>query len=527
MSLIDDAREGIENIPENEQKKFAEILNEFINEAIERQPEAEQKLLNQLNTDLFRRIILGEIGVSENVFKLFKKYPFSDPLKFKKILEILDDRDVEIKNKTIDSSDNLIVFIRFFNKIIFRHCKFNFSLDEQFGEKWDPTSRTLKESNLFIECCFKKKVKVRCSQKDGGADILFDNDIFQNCIFKKAVIFNGPKKYHESEGGPKLQRSAFVKKHEVKKLFIGCEFQKSLTLKKLTIFKPFDSFFEGQPPKILNIKRCIFKDSFKLNGFKGFGSIQIKDSEFHEKFEFKNSKVKVFKIDNTNFKKVSDFFKSEFKGFRIRKSIFEEFAAFEGCCFGKTRKTVPAAVFKYVTFKNFSTFRGAYFHTGLDIEKANFVQPANFLGATVPLENSPRETFRLIKHSFDSVGNHIEANKFFSFEMNKKRQSVPVCEFDGAVYWLNYWVSNFGQNYWKPLALLVFLAILTAKFLPKEGVKKVCSESLSFLDEVACSIFPLKPILLPGNEFWSLIIAVLSSILIWQIIVAVKRLTRR
>lgn len=75
-------------------------------------------------------------------------------------------------------------------------------------------------------------------------------------------------------------------------------------------------------------------------------------------------------------------------------------------------------------------FRNAKFHKGVDLSKSNFnyVAGANFLGCEIEDNKKEkvtnRETFRVIKHCFDSIGNHLEANKFFAEEMKAKKREL-------------------------------------------------------------------------------------------------------
>jgi hypothetical protein len=428
-------------------------------------------------------------------------------------------------------------------------------LSAKFGKKSERTSLFIKEPNTFNGCFFEKKVRVRCSQEDDDSSdgkILFYNDLFESCSFKEAVVVEGPKKYLDSMSAPQLKRSALVERHEVQNLFTRCEFQKSLKLSKLIFFTPISSFMEGKRPKSLEIDSCIFDAEFKLNNLKEFDLIQIKNSEFHEKFEFKESCVDFFEVENTNFKKIADFFKSKFKSFNIEKSIFEDFAAFENCVFKECQKT--ATVFRYVTFKNFSNFRSSEFNSGLDIEKSNFAQPPNFLDAKIDFDNTPRETFRLIKHSFDSAGNYIEANRFFADEMKKYRKDLSkkskgLSKKGEKVFekvrilsvrlllTLNDWVSRFGQSYIRPIAFFMATILLFQGYsylhdidwlisnLPK--VNEALLPITNFVNSFAQFVMPFNKLLVTDMEFASLIFTVLSSVFLWHLIIAVKRQVKR
>ena len=76
------------------------------------------------------------------------------------------------------------------------------------------------------------------------------------------------------------------------------------------------------------------------------------------------------------------------------------------------------AKFEYVTFEKAVSFRGSNFPQGLAFEKANIADSVNFHGVSgLDPGNTQRETFRIIKHSFDKIGNYLEANKYYAKEM--------------------------------------------------------------------------------------------------------------
>lgn len=274
--------------------------------------------------------------------------------------------------------------------------------------------------------------------------------------------------------------------------------------------------------------------------------IIIKDTSFKSKLEVKKSEINNFVFKNSNVDKVFDAYKTIFKKFKMEKCIFEDFSGFEFVEFGDINNQDESYItlFKHVTFKNTSNFRNAKFFSGLDLENINLstdIQPS-FLKVEFYGYNTNRETFRIIKKSFDEVGNHIEANKYFSEEMKVYRREVEKKEsnidfWTKAVVILNDEISNFGQNYINPIILLflfssVFTSINTLhgiiyEFLAKYVYNCVpCLEDLSnWLNRLAKNIMPFSSFLekSEGIEFISLIFYIIFSILIWQIFIAVKR----
>ncbi|MEJ6068525.1 hypothetical protein MT378_12340, partial [Psychrobacter sp. 16-Bac2893] len=311
----------------------------------------------------------------------------------------------------------------------------------------------------------------------------------------------------------------------------------------------------------ISIKKCYFQLSLKLNGFNEdnideikqgghiferkdltISNISIIDSKFESKFEIKSRIIEDFKFENSNVEGIFDSFKSEIIEAYFYKSIFKDFAAFEQVKFGIKGNTEEkyTAVFKYTTFESFSNFREAKFYSGLDFERVNLKEQPNFLKAIVEKDNTNRETFRIIKNSFDDVGNKLEANKFFAEEMAvyKKELDDEGDKWDRLVYRANEEISDFGRSYIKPSVLLFLSLIIYTSLL---SIHESFFEHYNYFlhpwvdclsiqaNEVAKNLLPFSRFLekKSGIEFVSLLFYIWFGILIWQIVVSVKRHTQR
>uniref|UniRef100_UPI001919EC04 hypothetical protein n=1 Tax=Psychrobacter frigidicola TaxID=45611 RepID=UPI001919EC04 len=318
----------------------------------------------------------------------------------------------------------------------------------------------------------------------------------------------------------------------------------------------------------------------------------IEGTKFNKKFELKNCIINDFIFEDSNVKGIFDVYKSSFVKARFYKSIFEEFAAFEQVVFGDG-KSENKTEFIYTTFKDFSNFRDTKFKSGLSFSKANLKQEPNFLNTEINTKDTDRETFRIIKQSFDDVGNKLEANKFFTEEMKaykkelndikvmeieyirkikennkdvkiKKYKKDKVYEESRRARWVfnvNNFISEFGENYLRPIFILIIsvfvYTVITVwnKWYFKSHVyfasldwvnnaswSKWYFEShdyfmswkwfdaiSSFFNEFAVNILPFRVFIKDRNgiEFISLFFYIWFAILIWQIIIAVKRHTQR
>lgn len=357
-----------------------------------------------------------------------------------------------------------------------------------------------------------------------------NNVLYQECIFSYKVTL-----CQEENNELPLDIS----------LFSDCKFESDLSFSNAILNSPIFKNSDRVPVDInkLHIENCIMKDKFILNNLKNNG-ISIINSEFKSKFELKNGEIEQAEFDNTNFDGLFDCHSTLFGNFHCFKSIFNEFVGFEECKFGvfnsdNTEKF--KAIFKYVTFLSFTNFRNSIFNQGLDLEHTNLKEPPNFLNIKLESDNTKRETYRIIKHSFDNIGNHIEANKFFPKEMaayeQELRQVKKEITQEKIIFTINKLISNFGQSYIRPIVEIIIFAIIYGlvnwghelNFLytiyPPANSTISCISTI--FNYVPKNIMPLKNFLVPGMEFISLIFYVIFSTLIWQTIVAIKRHTKR
>jgi len=188
---------------------------------------------------------------------------------------------------------------------------------------------------------------------------------------------------------------------------------------------------------------------------------------------------------------------------------------------------------------HFINFRKANFISGLDLAHINLKEPPNFLSATISPYNSNRETFRIIKYSFDKVGNYIEANKFYEMEMLKLKEELKLQNKRSAYFLLRLYeiTSNYGQSYIRPiiLTLLFSLAywfliigyehnILYSIYQPANYILESIS---NVFNGISKHIMPISKVLKEGMEFISLLFYITFTSFIWLIILAIKRSTKR
>ncbi len=358
-----------------------------------------------------------------------------------------------------------------------------------------------------------------------------DYGVYQSCIFYKDV----------SASGRELESERFILNYNQ---FSNCSFNGELVFEYVDIKKQLFKNSDRLKLKIgfLKIHHCEIEERFILNNH-CIESVYIKSSCFNGKFEFKENCIKSLELDDSNFKKLAEFYKSKIQTFSMYKSIFDNYVGFERVLFGSRESINDAgyiASFTYVTFLNIVNMRHAEFLSGIDIEHTNFTSDTNFKNVKIEQGNTSRESYRIIKYSFDKIGNYIDANQYYALEMQeyKKELAAEKGHFqEKLVFWFNARVSNFGQSYLRPFLIFLGLAIsyyliylgrvdgLMDQYLPVLNENML--DSTEHLNNFAKKILPFQKFLTEGMEFTSLFFYIFYILLIWQMITTVKRHTKR
>ncbi|QUE32188.1 hypothetical protein [Francisella philomiragia] len=364
----------------------------------------------------------------------------------------------------------------------------------------------------------------------------YDNDskhlkhIYQYCIFEVKEIFNSCKELNSSQ-------------------FFSCSF-KDLSLEGCLINEPLfiyrndhgETQKSGLKFENIKLKNSNFDSRFEINEYKDSGGVYIDECYFQQKFNFKNNEVSHIEINDTNFSGILDLFKTRSDYIFMRKCTLNEMAFFEECEFSINKKACLSS-YEHVTFKEFVGFRNTSFYSGLDISKSNFYNKANFLNIKIEpnisnnQKKSNRETLRIIKNSFDDIGNHIDANDYFAEELRQRKIELYNSKknFDKKfIFVFNDLISKFGQSYFRPFILLllsiIYFHILTSEDITNwykniESIKYIFSALNSIIRDATFLSVVIKTN--DGLAFIRAIFYIWYGILIWNIIIAVKRHVKR
>lgn len=404
---------------------------------------------------------------------------------------------------------------------LLRECKNNFSFDlcvfydeiENIGVNPHLGGELARLS--FNKCEFKSKVVIE-------EDLSFEGcALFEDCCFSSVVIsgFESARNYPLFKGGRVDELIEFKESKLDDLVYPGCSLMVlgDIIIKSSSFSGLVD--FDYSDPRSINLEDSAFSKGFTIKRKEG------------------SKLLNSILFNNVRFDGVA-----EIHGFRTRRASFLNLDSAKLFAFEKI-EVLEQVVFEYATFQGHATFRGTKFLGGLDLDRANFSGEANFLGVDADggnIANTTRETYRLIKHSFDKIGNHLEANKFFAKEMDKYREevsgnkSLPL--WDRAVFHINKNVSDFGQNYLLSIGWLLlfmvgyFYTFVLHRHFRLIHAKPSCDVFDNGYDTVNClasGMIPFKGFLTNGMELFSLVFYIIFAVLVWQTVVALKRHTRR
>lgn len=210
-------------------------------------------------------------------------------------------------------------------------------------------------------------------------------------------------------------------------------------------------------------------------------SFYIKNSTFHQNFKLHNASVEEFDINDSNFEDKADFFKTQFIKGKNQKSLisfyainFNELAIFEECEF------CEKIDFTYVTFKGLSQFRKATFKKGLNLDNTNIEKDINFfeiqnIDSSTSKGQTSQETYRIIKNQLEKQNNKIEANRYYSCELEKRREFLKSTCFKSGENFLSYIVfalhnmtSAHARNWFLVLLWIFNTGLITTLILKIE-----------------------------------------------------------
>ena len=334
------------------------------------------------------------------------------------------------------------------------------------------------------------------------------------------TIYQACKFYDNVSNYTLIDRKSFAH-YDVSQFDYTCKFEKELSFSNVKFKNPL--FYAAQKNyledrnfiKVLTFSDCTFEQSFRLNNY------QIDD----------------FTCTDTVFKQVADFSNTVFYKNNFTNTLFEDTSSFI------ESKFCDDVDFKYTVFEKLVIFKKAIFEKSINLEDSIIKGEANFLNITSrnkKINIANKETARIIKHSFDKVGNTIEANKYFAYEMKKEREAISIKEdFDKKTMLnLNYWISDFGQSWVKAFIWILGIALLHY-FIVKGTFQCISPSNFiyeplkllgDFFDDLANSIIPFRKFIKSdkeGMEFINLIFLIVYSTLIYNLVIAVKRITKR
>lgn len=402
---------------------------------------------------------------------------------------------------------------------------------------------------IFLECCF-------CGYSSFSLHKNVPEIIFSKCSFEESFKFSRFSKSIISLNDCEILNSMTFIGNDAIKVKI-----KHSSLKEnncLSFINNNDLAVNAYGVNNIVLDRkegVIVFNSDKINSI-DVGSSQLKVLKIaSESCVFQHLKCKDLKAERLNLLNTS---------FLEDSTVLFEECFVDECFFNRIVNKTRFIQFNSLTVKsqlNWSKFdlRNTYFND-FNLSKCSVLfDKVNFIGAHLNSiewnENFSKmetsiATITQIKSMYDDQKNFHLADCFYSLEMNQRRID-PNLEFPKKIVsYMNWKISNYGMSYIRPIFILFFSAfIVTVLDMTLQGNFELMVDSngnffkvidiiLNILNRCSDFIIPFSHEAFSGDNgklfrcdqldgFFSLLYIIWSSIIIWHIIVAVKRINRR
>lgn len=468
---------------------LSDFYYEFLNYTIEQIFEHTELLNNELN--------------KEDIKAYFTSNKF-DNKEYNKVLKntIFIPSCIHFPTRDARDTFDYLKILNLFGQIHFNYCEFYLS------------SLDLSDVECFFQDC---KFNNRWTLYDYNLLENEDNVIYQTCIFKKTVSNYTPENSNE------------LAVYEYSQFDYRCTFNEHLNFNR-SIFKNrlFNTeqfnYLDNQQLEILKFNKCTFEKEFKLNNYK-IQKFILDKSIFKDKFEFKNNEITDVTIENTLFEQVSIFTNSKFSNLYISESEFNGNIDFKDSIFGiKDKLTNKPTTLKSVIINKLINFRNVKFHYGLDIPDTKINDLSNFLDADLAVKYTPIDTYRRLKHDFDSISNIIEANKFYQKEMEKREEELKKGLPSSFREWIVFKIHDISSKHSQDWSLS-FYWIIVITLIYSHFKILLCQENteyyiIPFLLNIMVSLYILLEILISKNI--NIVYKLLSIIIIYFIAIGVN-----
>lgn len=354
---------------------------------------------------------------------------------------------------------------------------------------------------LFVDCEFRGKVKIVGQDRDAIEWGVFTSAIFKNCQLKSLVV--------------------------------------EKTCLRANLFEKTSS--DSAALDSLVIRDCVFDAELNLNGC-DVGALQIVNARFKRKLILKSASFQSFDVESSQFKALMDCEGASFGRMRMERCRFFDVLNLESARYvgGAESNAASCISFKFCTFDKVINFRNGSFEVELDLRYSNRKELPNFIGVRFnrrARKKTDRETFRIIKNSFEAVGNQVEANAYFAMEMEAYRLELkgqPGKLSERFLLACNGLMSDHGQSYIRPVFLIVLLMgifqVVRYGF-EQNWVFQYCPQVEPYIqvaNDWAQGLIVFQLLMkTKGLELVSLFFGLLFSILLWQTLTAIRRHTRK
>ena len=307
-------------------------------------------------------------------------------------------------------------------------------------------------------------------------------------------------------------------------------------------------FFESTFNNEVSFEHSTFQNKFEFVNSVFQNEVSFWGSIFHGKVSFldgtdKKNKKGILKFHSTKFEEKSSL---DIRDCDVKSIILSNLINYSNSLRLTNTNVLDNFILVNMNFSKFEFHNLNLIKCMTEIENVSFIGSSGFtilnnvIWGNINKIKGNRDTFRQLKYINEQQGNIIEANKFYSAEMDAYKKELRDDKNkhnwqDRVIFWLNEKVSNFSQNWLKPLGwffLLGFIAFILSNFYKILSYLNDTSKItlITFWNAINLYFKYLNPFNTSAGEWnpviW-LIFKGLSVFIIYQFIISLRRQTRR
>jgi len=327
-----------------------------------------------------------------------------------------------------------------FDGISFEEC--TFYEDVKINKNWD------ENKVLFTKCMFYDGIHL--------SELEVNESVFNQCKFKNQATFSSEKCTYNSN---------FVQIKNADENSLGWDYPYNIKFVKCAFNKNLE-FVACKRVNIISITECKFESNIVIRNCKIVGALYITNNTFNDNFYITENFINNLVFTQCDVSKIGVITRNIIWKNNVSSISFKDTVTFKDSIFKSKLDLLNVRFFSNAIFQDMVIEDSIDLQSTIFYDETNFLditaakrekdESEQFIGSTININVSNRETARKIKDSFEKQNNIIEANKYYALEMKKREEELKEDKKDNWFEWLVFKIHGISSNHSQDALLALF-----------------------------------------------------------------------